>query len=170
MGIYVEDYTATTFDRPEWTKLTKYVSQNKKRVDQVLLLRWDRFSRNLEQALGEIRKYRENFGVEINTMDNKIDYSLPEFPLMLALYLGVSEVEKNKITMRTKEGIRRAQLDGYWTNSAPYGYKNCSIEERYHSLEIDEEKAVKVRQAFEMFSKLKSLMSILTDSLECIIM
>lgn len=153
LGIYVEDYTATTFDRPEWTKLTKYVSQNKKRVDQVLLLRWDRFSRNLEQALGEIRKYRENFGVEINTMDNKIDYSLPEFPLMLALYLGVSEVEKNKITMRTKEGIRRAQLDGYWTNSAPYGYKNCSIEERYHSLEIDEEKAVKVRQAFEMFGR-----------------
>lgn len=154
LGIYVEDYTGTTFNRPEWNKLKSYISKNKKEVDKVLLLRWDRFSRNLELALTEIREFREKYGVEINTIEQHIDYNLPEYPVMLSLFLSISEVEKNKITKRTKEGIRRANLDGYWTNSAPFGYRNCTTDNnKRHTLEIDEVNATKVREAYKMFSE-----------------
>lgn len=154
LGIYVEDYTGTTFNRPEWNKLKGYISQNKKEVDKVLLLRWDRFSRNHELALTEIRQFRERYGVEINSIEQHIDYNVPEYPVMLSIFLSISEVEKNKITKRTKEGIRRASLDGYWTNSAPFGYRNCTIDNnKHHTLEIDEVNATKVRDAYKMFSE-----------------
>ena len=154
LDTFVEDYTGTTFNRPEWNKLKSYISKNKKEVDKVLLLRWDRFSRNLELALTEIREFREKYGVEINSIEQNIDYNLPEYPVMLSLFLSISEVEKNKITKRTKEGIRRANLDGFWTNRAPLGYKNCTTDNnKHHTLEIDEDGAAKVRLAYEMFSK-----------------
>ena len=47
VDIYTEDYSAKTFDRPEWKKILAYIKKNKKKVDMILCLRWDRFSRNL---------------------------------------------------------------------------------------------------------------------------
>ena len=50
-----EDYSAKTFDRPEFRKLLDYIKANKGRVDLLLVLKWDRFSRNATDALNMIR-------------------------------------------------------------------------------------------------------------------
>lgn len=118
------------------------------------MIRWDRFSRNVEQALGEIRRFAENYGVEINTVEQKIDYSGVDKSVMLGIHLGISEVEKAKLTKRTKEGIRKAGLDGYWTNKAPFGYVNClTSDEKRHTLKIHPENSILVQNAFEMFAQ-----------------
>jgi site-specific DNA recombinase len=51
-----EDYSAKTFDRPEWKKIMTYIRQNRKKVDMILCLRWDRFSRNQYDALTVIKQ------------------------------------------------------------------------------------------------------------------
>ena len=53
---YTEDYSAKTFDRPEWKKLITYVKQNKNKVDSILILRWDRFSRNQYESMTVIKQ------------------------------------------------------------------------------------------------------------------
>jgi site-specific DNA recombinase len=59
LKIYSEDHSAKNFNRPEWTLLKAFVKANKKDIDKVLFTKWDRFSRNIEQAyvvLSELRR------------------------------------------------------------------------------------------------------------------
>lgn len=43
---YEEDYSAKNISRPSLSKLIKFVTQNKHKVDFILIQKWDRFSRN----------------------------------------------------------------------------------------------------------------------------
>ena len=43
VDIYTEDYSAKTFDRPEWNKIMDYIKKNRGKVDLILCNRWDRF-------------------------------------------------------------------------------------------------------------------------------
>lgn len=42
--VFIEDYSAKTFNRPEWKKLLIYQSRNKGKADLLLFTKWDRFS------------------------------------------------------------------------------------------------------------------------------
>jgi len=50
MAIYREDYSAKTFKRPVLKKLLEFCKKNKKRVNQVIFIKWDRFSRNTAES------------------------------------------------------------------------------------------------------------------------
>ena len=123
VGVYTEDYSGKTFDRPEWKKLMVYVKKNKKNVDLVLCNRWDRFSRNQYDALTTINELSK-LGVTVNTVEQPLDLSNPDNKVLLSLYLTIPEVENDKNSVRTTEGSRRARLEGCWTGTAPFGYKN----------------------------------------------
>jgi len=54
--VIFEDYSAKTFDRPEWTKLLRELTKSKgKHTDCILFTKWDRFSRNTADAYAMIR-------------------------------------------------------------------------------------------------------------------
>ena len=55
-----DNVSAKTFDRPGWKTLFEFVKKNRNDVDLILVMRWNRFSRNVTQALGmieELKKY-----------------------------------------------------------------------------------------------------------------
>ena len=56
IDIYTEDYSAKTFERPEWKKIMAYIKNHKKQVDSIIFLRWDRFSRNHYESSTMIKK------------------------------------------------------------------------------------------------------------------
>ncbi len=56
LDVYTEDCSCKNFDRPEWNKILKFLKKNRGKVDQILCLRWDRWSRNVYLALNEINK------------------------------------------------------------------------------------------------------------------
>ena len=59
-GIFPEDYSAKDFNRPEWKKLIKKIRKNTHRPNEnILFIKWDRFSRNIEYAYQMIRMLRE---------------------------------------------------------------------------------------------------------------
>lgn len=128
VGVYTEDYSGKDFNRPEWSKLMNFLKKNRGKVDQVICLRWDRWSRNLHYALDEIKKL-SSFGVKINTVEQPIDIENPDSKVLLSLYLTLPKVENDKNSMRTNEGSRRARMEGYWTGSAPRGYDCFRTEE-----------------------------------------
>ena len=121
VGMYTEDYSAKTFDRPEWRKIMAYVKKHKDTVDMILCLRWDRFSRNQYDALTTI-KALDKLGVKVNTIEQKLDLSNPENKVLLSMYLTLPEVENDKNSIRTIDGTRRAKKEGCWTAKPPTGY------------------------------------------------
>jgi DNA invertase Pin-like site-specific DNA recombinase len=85
---YREDYSAKDFKhRPEMQKLMTYCKSNYKNVDEILFLRWDRYSRNLEYALTNIRQLKK-WGIAVNAIENPLDPNSPDLPTMLGIYIG----------------------------------------------------------------------------------
>lgn len=123
IDIYSEDYSAKTFDRPEWRKIMEYIKKNRGKVDLILCNRWDRFTRNEFEAKKVIRELQK-LGVTVNTVEQPLDIANPVNKLLLTLYLTLPEMENDNISMKTSEGSWRARNEGCWTAQAPKGYVN----------------------------------------------
>src|SRR5690606_8934091 len=111
-GIYREDFSAKNFNRPEWKKLFLEVKSNPKEDKNILFIKWDRFSRNIEYAyemIGMLRKYRTT----AMAIDQPIDFSVPE-------------AENSRRAMNTAIGIRRAKQMGRYPSRAPLGFINLT--------------------------------------------
>ncbi len=72
---YLEDYSAKDFNRPEWKKLEKFARANKKTIKRILFTKWDRFSRNLEEAMRVLRKLR-GWGIIVNAVEQPLDLTI----------------------------------------------------------------------------------------------
>src|SRR5215210_17337 len=56
---FEEDFSGKNFNRPKWQELRKFIKENKKDVEMVLFTRWDRFSRNMTEALTTIYEFKK---------------------------------------------------------------------------------------------------------------
>ena len=87
-GIFREDFSAKDF-KPEWKKIITTLKSNKKRPSEnILFIKWDRFSRNIEyayQMLGILRA----LNTKPFAIDQPIDFDVPESIVMLAVYLSI---------------------------------------------------------------------------------
>ena len=155
VDVYKEDYSAKHYDmrRPEMAKLYDYCKKHKKEVDKILFLRWDRYSRNVEFAFAYKRKFHDELGIEINAIENPIDFTATEWSTMLSIYCGVAHTEDEKISKRTKDGIHGSQLKGKCTNKAPRGYKNCRVSKHETYVVIDNEIAPLITKVFNEVAK-----------------
>lgn len=124
--IYREDFSAKNFNRPEWKKLIVKIRKKLPREESnILFIKWDRFSRNIEYAyemIGMLRKYKTT----AMAIDQPIDFSVPESVVMLAIYLSVPEAENTRRALNTANGIRRAKQMGRYPNKAPLGFINLT--------------------------------------------
>lgn len=152
---YREDFSAKHHDlrRPEMKKIYSYCKGHKNGVDKILFLRWDRFTRNCEFALTYKRKFMDELNIEINAIENPIDFSTPEWATLFPLYCGVAHTEDEKISKRTKDGIHGTLLKGKCSGRAPLGYKNVRVSKHNCWVEVDEKNADMVRTLFNEVAK-----------------
>ena len=148
---YKEDYSAKSheLDRPELKKIYQYCKKHRGEVNKVLFLRWDRFTRNVEFAYTYKRKFYDEMGIEINAIEAPIDFSRPDWALMLAMYCGAAHAEDNKIAERTKDGNHEHLMRGEWVGKAPRGYRNVRVGKHNCWIEIDKDKSPAIKQAFK---------------------
>ncbi|MCD0489967.1 recombinase family protein [Pedobacter sp. MC2016-14] len=124
-GIFREDFSAKNFNRPEWKKLVLTIKNRSKEDKNILFIKWDRFSRNIEYAyemIGMLRRYRTT----AMAIDQPIDFSVPESTVILAVYLSVPEAENSRRALNTANGIRRAKQMGRYPSKAPIGFINLT--------------------------------------------
>ena len=121
VAIYKEDYSAKTFNRPEFKKLQAFCMSHKKTIDELLVVKWDRFSRNTAQSYQVIEEFK-SVGININATTQPLDLSIPEQLLMLAVYLSIPEVENQRRSLNVIAGMRRAYKEGRYVGSPPKGY------------------------------------------------
>ncbi|MBK8587063.1 MAG: recombinase family protein, partial [Bacteroidetes bacterium] len=73
---FQEDFSAKTFDRPQFIQLLQYLKANKN-IRKLILLKWDRFSRNVSDALNMLKTLRL-MNVEVIAIEQLIDINIPE--------------------------------------------------------------------------------------------
>jgi site-specific DNA recombinase len=128
IGAYTEDFSAKTFNRPEFKKMLLSFKQSTQRPNLLLFTKWDRFSRNISSAY-EMIGILDGFGVEPHAIEQPLDISVPENQLMLAIYLAAPYVENLRRGLNVVGGMRRAKKEGRFMGGAPIGYKNVTVGE-----------------------------------------
>lgn len=116
-----EGASAKTFDRHEFNKVLDLVKKNKNIADLFLVLKWDRFSRNAQEAYAMI-SYFEKIKIVVNAIEQWIDFTIPEQDYMLSFYLTHAHVSNKIHSNRVSQGMRRAKKEGNWISTAPKGY------------------------------------------------
>lgn len=140
---YFEDHSAKTFDRPEFKKLLMILRKTKGgAAQQLLITKWDRFSRNAADAYQMIGLLRK-LGVEVIAVEQPLDMSVPENKLMLAFFLAAPEVENDRRALNVKDGMMRAMKEGRFVYGAPIGYKNTTIDKFKTIVPSDKAKFIK---------------------------
>jgi site-specific DNA recombinase len=153
LGIYREDYSAKNFKRPEWTKLLNVVKNRKKKDPiNILFIKWDRFSRNIEYAYQMIGLLR-TMNTQAMAVDQPIDFGIPESTVMLAVYLSIPEAENGRRALNTSTGMRRAKKEGRWMGAAPKGYRNLVYPDGRKYISLKQPEADLMKWGFEELAK-----------------
>jgi len=147
---FQDDYSAKNFNRPEFIKLLAFIKANRK-VDLLLFTRWDRFSRDQLESLRMISKL-DSMGVKVDSVEQPLDLTIPDNKMLLSIYLTIPEIENDKNSIRTKEGMRKAAKEGYWVGTAPLGYDNYRNEQKKPTLKPNAKSPI-VKKAFEEMAK-----------------
>ena len=148
--LFVEDFSAKTFNRPAFNKLLAYAKKHYREIDYLLILKWDRFSRNAGEAYQMLNTF-DKLGIKVQAIEQPLDLSIPENKLMLAIYLASPQVENERRGLNTKAGMRRAMKDGRHMGMAPIGYKNAR-DQNNKPIIIKSKLAPLVRLAFEKYA------------------
>lgn len=169
--LFKEDYSAKTFERPVFRELLSFIKKNKNEVDELLFIKWDRFSRNAGDAYQMIKELHK-LGVVPHAIEQPLDLSVPENKTMLALYLTIPEVENDRRALNVISGMRRARKDGKFLGIAPVGYNNMRDDRNKPIIVPDDEMAPLVVRAFEETARgIKPVFTILqelrTDGFVC---
>ncbi|MDR1503698.1 MAG: recombinase family protein [Prevotella sp.] len=153
VDVYREDASGKDFEhRPEINKIMKYCKSHKQEVDLIIVLRWDRYSRNQRLAYINLDFFK-SLSIEVNASEQYVDYFVPESKLQLAVYLSMAEVDNDKRSIGTMDGIHQTLSEGRCSNKAPRGYKNVKIDDYNKYVEIDKVKAPIIQWVFSEVAK-----------------
>ena len=148
---FQEDYSAKNFNRPEWKRLNAFAKKNKKDIDYLLVVDWDRFSRNVFEALGVINDFKD-MGIEVNCIGKWINYSDPSQIMMQLMYLGMPEVDNKIRSQKVQMGMRQGLKEGRWNMMQPIGYVSGKDELGKPLMQLDQIKAPLIKDLFSTFS------------------
>ena len=148
---FEEDFSAKDFNRPAWSNLEKYAKKNYKKIDFVLVVHWDRFSRNtLGSLLTEDTLTKLN--IELNCINHWIDHSDPNQRFMLLVNFGIAEVDNKIRSQKVKMGMRQGRKEGRWNVSQPLGYIPGRDGLNKTLMKVDPEKGKLLNNLFEIYS------------------
>lgn len=101
--------SGTNSRRPELDKLMD--SARKRRVDVVLVYRFDRMARSTTHLLRVLEEFTA-LGIEFISFAENLDTSTPMGKAMFTVIGALAELERNLVVERSTEGQRRARARG----------------------------------------------------------
>lgn len=154
--------SAKNFDRANWHKLEKFVQDNHRQVDFLLVYDWSRFSRNTKEALQMIELLEGRYRIRVISVTQPIGLH-PESPYYHHLRTQMiqnGELELRIIRDRTRFGLQQAAKQGRYVTTAPFGYLNTRDAADRPLIVIDETRAAIVREIFDRFINGETISSI----------
>jgi DNA invertase Pin-like site-specific DNA recombinase len=95
--------------RPELDRL--WVDCRKRKVDAVLVYRYDRFARSLRQLVNALEEFRA-LGIDFVSLHEGVDTSTPNGRLVFGIFASIAEFERELIRGRVISGLAAAQARG----------------------------------------------------------
>src|ERR1700756_4310851 len=83
----------------------------KRRVDAVVVYRYDRFARSLRHLVNALEEFR-SLGIEFVSLHEGVDTSTPNGRLIFGIFASIAEFERELIRDRVKSGLRNAKAKG----------------------------------------------------------
>ena len=108
--VYIDRMSGKNTNRPELRRMMEYV----RRGDTVIVSEISRFARNTRDLLELVERLTEK-GVEFVSKKEAIDTTTPTGKFMLTIFGAVSELEREYILQRQREGIAIAKEQGKYT-------------------------------------------------------
>jgi site-specific DNA recombinase len=139
--------------------LETFLKDNAKDIDFLVFIKYDRFSRNLMEALQAIQRIENKYKIHLEAALEPIgcERNHPDYFKRRAQYLLDAEAEWHRIRDRTKFGIHEARSMGRHIAMAPFGYVNQRDIEKKPIIEIDPEKSSIIKTIFDQYMNGASL-------------
>lgn len=100
--------------RPELKALRDYVREG----DTVVVTEYARLARSVRDLLSIVDELKEK-GVQIRSIKEQFDTATPQGKLMLTIFAGLAEFEREMILERQREGIALAKEEGKYKGRQP---------------------------------------------------
>jgi len=83
----------------------------RRRVDVVLVYRYDRFARSLRQLVNALEDFR-SLGIDFISLHEGVDTSTPNGRLVFGIFASIAEFERELIRDRVRSGLAAAKARG----------------------------------------------------------
>tara|TARA_B100000745_G_C20153227_1_gene395278 strand:- start:15 stop:1577 length:1563 start_codon:yes stop_codon:yes gene_type:complete len=118
-----EGVSAKSANRPEFLRALEYCKENKSAVDIFLVLKLDRFARNVEDHI-IVRKTLREYEISLVSATEQIGDS-PAEKFMERMLSAVAEFDNETRKQRCSGGMESRIESGIWPWAAPIGYKRA---------------------------------------------
>jgi DNA invertase Pin-like site-specific DNA recombinase len=108
-GEYVDRMSGKFERRPELDRL--WNDCRKRKVDAVVVYRYDRFARSLRQLVNALEEFR-TLGIDFISLHEGVDTSTPNGRLVFGIFGSIAEFERELIRDRVRSGLACARAKG----------------------------------------------------------
>jgi len=145
--------SAKNFDRHSWLQLENYIKENHKRIDYLIVYKYDRFSRNLTEALAMIDKLEKKYKIIILSVLENIGVhpKSPMFFFFRTQLLLNANTELNYIKERTAFGMHNGAKQGRYLHAAPIGYQNIKDDNKKPKIVPNPDEAELIKEVFSLY-------------------
>lgn len=133
--IYVDAFTGTKTDRPEFDKLMNKIQKG----DTLIVTKLDRFARSMSQGSELVSDLIER-GIKVYILNIGVMDNTPSSKLIRNVFFAFAEFERDMIVERTMEGKAIAKQNPDFREGRPKKYSRKQIE---HALELLESNSYK---------------------------
>lgn len=139
--LFVEKISGKDMNRPQLKSMMDFVRDG----DVVIVESYSRLARSTKDLLSIIEQL-ENKGVKFISLKENIDTSTPQGRLMLTIFAGLSQFERECTLQRQYEGIQIAKSEGKYK-----GRKPISLPENFNDVvQIWRKGDITARKAMEI--------------------
>ena len=111
---FIEKVSGKSMDRPQLKAMLDYVREG----DTLTVESYSRLARNTKDLLSIVEEL-EKKGVAFVSLKENIDTSTPQGKLMLTIFAGLAQFERECTLQRQKEGITIAKAEGKYKGRKP---------------------------------------------------
>jgi DNA invertase Pin-like site-specific DNA recombinase len=107
--VYRDKISGVKTSRPALDELM--ADSRKRRMDIILVWRFDRFARSVSHLLQALESFR-TVGIEFVSISEQVDTSTPTGKMVFTVLGAVAELERSLIGERVRSGLRNARANG----------------------------------------------------------
>ena len=118
--------SAKTANRTQLLKLMKFATENRNKLDAILIYKIDRLSRD-SSDYQKLKQFFNAIGITVISITENIQDS-PVGRLVEGMLAGIAQFDNEVRAERSKNGMIDAVRQGRWTWKAPLGYVNGRVD------------------------------------------